>query len=115
MYRYSYAEQLDDDPRECRAREALALEYAINLLRLGEDAGIGTKEAFEAADFVTRLWNAFIQDLVDPENDLPDTLRADLVSIGIWIIKEAALIRSRQSQNFTGVAEICAIIRDGLK
>jgi flagellar protein FlaF len=42
-------------------------------------------------------------------------LRADLVSVGLWIIKEAALIRSGQSQNFRGMIEICTMIHDGLK
>ena len=65
-------------------------------------------EANEALSFVSKLWNVFIQDLVDPENDLPDVLRADLISVGLWIVKEAALIRSSQSQNYRGIADVCA-------
>lgn len=115
MYQHSYAEQLADNPRDCRDRERLALEHAISLLEKGEAAGPQSLEADEALSFVGKLWNVFIQDLVDPENDLPDVLRADLLSVGLWIIKEAALIRSEQSQNFRGVIEVCAMIRDGLK
>jgi flagellar biosynthesis activator protein FlaF len=115
MYQLSYAEHLADNSKECRDRERLALEHAIDLLRKAESAGAQSREAAEALGFVSKLWNTFIQDLVDPENDLSDVLRADLVSIGIWIIKETALIRSGQSQNFRGVTEICALVRDGLK
>jgi flagellar protein FlaF len=115
MYQLSYAEYLADNPKDCRDRERLALEHAIVLLQKAENAGMQSREAVEALGFVSKLWNAFIQDLVDPENDLPDVLRADLVSVGLWIIKEAALIRSGQSQNFRGVIEICAMIRDGLQ
>lgn len=115
MYQLSYAEHISENPRECRDRERLALEHAIALLVKAEGAGQRSLDAMVALDFVSRLWNAFIQDLVDPENDLSEPLRADLISIGIWIIKETALIRSGESSNFRGVIEICEIIRDGLK
>jgi flagellar biosynthesis activator protein FlaF len=115
MYHLSYAEHIADSPRDCRDRERLALEHALVLLEKAEQSGAQSTQTMAALDFVSRLWNAFIQDLVDPENDLPDVLRADLISVGLWIIKEAALIRSGESRNLPGVTEICMIIRDGLK
>jgi flagellar biosynthesis activator protein FlaF len=89
--------------------------HAVELLTKAEAAGPRSREAAEALDFVGRLWNVFIQDLVDPENDLPNVLKADIISIGLWIIKEAALIRCGESTNFGSLIEICAIVRDGLK
>lgn len=115
MHQLSYAEHLADSAKDCRDRERLALEHALELLETAAGAGPRSREAVEALDFTGRLWNAFIQDLVDPENDLPSVLRADLISVGLWIIKEAALIRSGESRNFRGLIEICAMIRDGLK
>ncbi|HUB63654.1 MAG TPA: flagellar biosynthesis regulator FlaF [Methylocella sp.] len=88
MYQLSYAEHIADNPKDCRDRERLALEHAIGLLQKAEDAGAQSLEAAAAINFVSQLWNAFIQDLVDPENDLSDVLRADLLSIGIWVIKK---------------------------
>ncbi|HUI21608.1 MAG TPA: flagellar biosynthesis regulator FlaF [Methylocella sp.] len=115
MYQFSYSEYLSENFKNCRDRERLALEQAIGLLEKAEAIGPGSMQAAEALGFVSKLWNAFIQDLGDPENALPEPLRADLVSVGLWIIKETALIRSGQSQNFRGVIEICTMIRDGLK
>jgi flagellar protein FlaF len=46
---------------------------------------------------------------------LPLNLRADLISIGIWVLKEAERIRMRHSDNFQGIADVITIIRDGLK
>jgi flagellar biosynthesis activator protein FlaF len=115
MYQLSYAEHIADNPKDCRDRERHALEHAASLLRKAEAAGALSPEANEALGFVSKLWNVFIQDLVDSENDLPDVLRADLVSIGIWIVKEAALIRSSRSQKYRGIADVCIMIRDGLK
>jgi flagellar biosynthesis activator protein FlaF len=115
MYQLSYAEHFIDNPKDSRDRERLALGHALALLERAEQAGAKSREEVEALEFVSRLWNIFIQDLVDPENDLPDVLRADLISVGLWIIKEAALIRSGESRNIAGLIEICTIVRDGLK
>ncbi len=115
MYQATYAEQLEEIPRECRDRERRAFEIAIELLRQAEEGGATPSSSVHALHFLCRLWRALIEDLVEPDNDLPDILRADLVSIGIWTIKEAESIRSGQSTNFRGLIEICSIVRDGLR
>ncbi|QBR70216.1 flagellar biosynthesis regulator FlhF [Beijerinckiaceae bacterium] len=115
MYQFSYAEHLAENLKGSRDRERLALDHAIELLRKAEAAGGQAPVAIEALGFLTKLWNVFIEDLVDPENDLPDVLRADLVSVGLWIVKEATQISSGHSQNFRGLIEICTMIRDGLE
>jgi len=55
-----------------------------------------------------------IEDLAKPENDLPEQLRADLISIGLWVIREAEEIRLEKSTNFKGIIEVSENIRDGL-
>jgi flagellar protein FlaF len=115
MYRLSYAEILEDAGDEGRARERQALDHAIDLLRLAQERGPRSPEAIEAVRFLQKLWGFFIEDLADPNNDLADKLRADLISIGIWVIKEADLVLAGTSQNFSGLIEINKSIRDGLK
>jgi flagellar protein FlaF len=115
MYQFSYAEILQDDPREARLRERGAFERAIELLKEAEEKGPRSNESAEALAFLRQLWTALIEDLVNPENGLPESLRADLISIGLWIMKEVDLIRSEKSRNFRGLSEVCALIRDGLK
>jgi flagellar protein FlaF len=46
---------------------------------------------------------------------LPQALRADLISIGLWIMREAEQIRLEKSANFKGIIEVSAAIRDGLQ
>jgi flagellar biosynthesis activator protein FlaF len=53
--------------------------------------------------------------LAKPENDLPQTLRAELISIGLWIMREAEQIRLETSTNFKGLIEVSTAIRDGLQ
>ena len=115
MYQLGYAESIGDSPRECRDRERRALDQAIALLEQGENAGLGSPAAGKAVHFVCTLWKALIEDLICPENDLPDILRGDLVSVGIWILKEADAIQRGRSNGFGGLIEICSMIRDGLR
>lgn len=115
MYQTGYAENLESSPRECRERERLALDRAIELLENAERVGADSLAAAEALHFVSRLWKALIEDLICPENDLPDILKGDLVSVGIWVLRETDSIRSRRSQSFQGLIEICSMIRDGLR
>ncbi len=115
MYQRLYAEHLAENTAVCRERERHALDRAIALLCRAEAAGPGSQEANEALDFAARLWKAFVQDLGDPENDLPSKLKAEIIAIGYWTIKESALIRCGGSKNFRGLIEICELIREGLK
>ena len=73
-----------------------------------------SREAIEAILFVRRLWGYLIEDLARPDNDLPQKLRADLISIGLWIMREAEQIRLETSSNFKGLIEVSTAIRDGL-
>ncbi len=115
MYQLGYAENIEDSPGECRDRERKALGRAIALLEKAEADGAGTPATAEALHFLCKLWRALIEDVISPENDLPNVLRGDLVSVGIWILREADTIQAGNSDNFRGLIEICTMIRDGLK
>lgn len=115
MYQFSYAEVIEESGAECRSMERSAIERSIELLKAAEQAGPGTREAVEAVNFVRRLWGVLIEDLAKPENELPQQLRADLISIGLWIRREAEDIRLEKSDNFKGLIEITATISEGLR
>jgi len=115
MYQFSYAEILEDNPQNSRAREREALERAVELLEIAKKQGPNSLEAIEALYYVRKLWGLLIEDLINPENDLPDVLKGDLINVGIWVTKETDLIRLGKSDNFGGLIDICSIIRDGLK
>lgn len=114
MYQISYAEALEESSRECRDRERRALDHSIALLEKAEQAGAASPASAEALRFVCHLWRALIEDLIGPENDLPDVLRGDLVSVGIWMLREAGEIEAGRSVRFQSLIEISALIRDGL-
>jgi flagellar biosynthesis activator protein FlaF len=115
MYQFSYAEIMADDVADSKDRERQVLDRSITMLLGASGKGRDSREAIEALFFTRRVWIAFIEDLRSTENQLPTSLRADLISIGIWILKETDKIRLRKSTNFKGIADITTIIRDGLK
>ena len=42
-------------------------------------------------------------------------LRANLISIGLWLLREAEEVRQGRSDNFEGLIEVSQIIRDGIQ
>lgn len=114
MYRFSYAEVLDDNPKDMRARERMALERSIEMLKAAEKAGPVSRESNEALQFSMKLWQILVEDLGMAENQLPPQLRANLVSIGLWVLKELDEIRQERSRNYKGVIEVTESIAAGL-
>ncbi|MBN8911412.1 MAG: flagellar biosynthesis regulator FlaF [Rhizobiales bacterium] len=115
MYKFYYNEVLDESPREAREQERSALERTISLLQDAEQKGPGSREAVEALFYVRKLWGIFIEDLAQSDNGLPPKLRADLVSIGLWVMRETEEIRQGRSKNFAALIEVSQTISEGLK
>jgi flagellar protein FlaF len=88
---------------------------SIRLLRQAEDAGPRSREAVDALLFARRLWEYLLLQLATEENQLPRQLRADIISVGIALLKEAESIRLGQSKSFRHLIEISQTIADGLQ
>ncbi|MFT3732421.1 MAG: flagellar biosynthesis regulator FlaF [Hyphomicrobium sp.] len=114
MYKFSYEETLSDSGTRQRENERLAIEQSVNLLRSAEKAGPHSREAVDAIIFLNRLWSFFLDDLAKPENGLPDDVRAKLISIGIWMLKEAEAISKGKSRNFAALIDVSNVIAEGL-
>ena len=117
MYQFSYAEIMEEGVAVSKDRERQVLDRSIALLEaaMASRGGNFGKETVEAVYFTRRVWIRFIEDLGNPENQLEDELRANLISIAIWILKEIEKIRKRESSNFQGIIDITTIIKDGIK
>jgi flagellar protein FlaF len=115
MYQFSYSEIMEDDVADAKSRERQALDRSIELLKAARDGNDMPRAMIEALFYTRRVWVRFIEDLRQPENELNTELRANLISIAIWILKECERIRRRQSRNFQGIIDVTTIIRDGLK
>jgi flagellar biosynthesis activator protein FlaF len=115
MYEFAYNEVIEDSRQTMRTRERQAMDRVIAMLRTAQEKGPGSRERVEALFYLRRLWMIFLNDLNDPNNELPEQLRAGIISIGIWMMKEIDRVRGGATDDLTPMVEINALIRDGLK
>ena len=115
MYEFAYNEVIEDSRQTMRARERAAMDRVIGMLRAAQEKGRLSRERVEALFYLRRLWTIFLDDLQDPNNELPEQLRAGIVSIGVWMMKEIERVRTRATDDLAPMIEINEIIRDGLK
>ncbi len=111
----AYETVVDDSGQEARARERQALSVGIERLERLQNDVFRNEELVESLLYVRRLWTILIEDLAHPDNGLPDKLRADIISIGLWIVKEADRLREERSNDVTRLIEINRLIRDALQ
>jgi flagellar protein FlaF len=114
MQKINYGDLLEDDQQEARGRERLALDQSISMLELAMSSDAPLPAAAEAIAFTSKLWAILIEDLADTDNGLPKELRAQLVSIGIWILRDLERARTDGPIDFTDVIAVSKAIRDGL-
>lgn len=115
VYQFSYLEVAEDSSGLARENERKALGHSIDLLRAAATNGPESRDAIEAMSFVNRLWSILLEDLSQPDNSLEPNLKARLISIGLWVLKEADLIRQGQSNNFDGLIAVSEAIHAGLE
>jgi flagellar biosynthesis activator protein FlaF len=80
--RYQKTQDAAEDPRSI---ERFALTRVNGMLSAGAESGGRTLT--EACHKNWQLWSIFQSDLADPGNPLPDTLKAQLISLSIWVQK----------------------------
>ena len=114
MYNLSYAETMDDICADERLNELEAMNIVISKLELARDKGVNSRETVEALFYTRRLWGYFLESLTDDSNELPAALRAQLISIGIWTVKETERLRQNESESLDPLIHINSIIRDSL-
>lgn len=115
MTREAYEAVVQDSGQEARARERMALSLGIDRLERLQGDQFSNEHLVEALLYIRRLWLIFIEDLSHPENGLPERLRADVISVGLWIIKEADRLRELKSNDVLRLVEVNRLIRDALR
>ena len=109
----SYDDILADSGAEARAVEAELLGRSAAMMRAADREGAATSERIEAGRFAERLWSHLLDDLGQPTNALEPALRADLISIGIFVMRASAEA-ARGERSFAACADITEQLRAGL-
>jgi len=115
MYQFPYTDVLENSPKVARERERQVFERCLELLRAADEKGAESREAIEALSFCRRIWSTFLEDLASPENGLPKELRAEIISIGLWVIRESENIRLGKSTDFKPLIEVTNALYEGLE
>jgi flagellar protein FlaF len=114
MYEFAYNDVIEDSHQTLRARERAAMDRVIGMLHAAREKGPQSRELVDALFYLRRLWVIFIDDLNDPNNELPAQLRAGIISIGVWMMKEIDRVRDGATNDLTPMIEINVLIRNGL-
>ena len=114
MFEFSYGEMVEDSPRVLRERERDAMSRGIEMLRKAQQGGPSSRESIDALHYLRQLWTIFLEDMREPHNELPNALKAGIVSIGIWVMKQIDRVRKGEITDLTALIEINEIVRDGL-
>ena len=110
----AYDTVVEDSGHEARSRERQALSLGIDRLEQLHKGVFSNEDFVESLLYIRRLWTVLIEDLAHPENGFPEKLRADIISIGLWIVKEADRLREERSNDVMPLIEINSLIRDAL-
>jgi len=114
MYQARYDDIMSDGADSARQTERSLFDQSITMLEEAREEGGYSFRGIEAVQFTSRLWMLVLEDLGSPANGLPPELRASLISIGIFILKELEAIRQERSSDYDSIIEITRTIRDGL-
>ena len=114
MYQARYDDIMSDGADSARQTERSLFDQSITMMEEARDEQRYSYKGIEAVQFTSRLWMLVLEDLGSPANGLPPELRASLISIGIFILKELEAIRQERSFDYDSIIEITRTIRDGL-
>ena len=108
---YHRTQNAAEDPRSIEYR--LLGQVTAYLLEAERDPANGVKRV-EAALWNRRVWTALKLDLLDPGNKLPADLKANLVSIALWVERNTSQVLSFRS-DLSHIIGVNKRIMEGLK
>lgn len=109
---YQRAAQRTESPRETELRLLTQVTRALSEAAVSEPSEIGKRA--EALDWNRRVWEALGGDCALPGNGLPEALRAQLISLSIFVVRQSTAIMRREDDDWQILIEINRSIMQGL-
>lgn len=107
---YQQVQTRTESPRETEYR--LFAQVTGALMR-AKDRGVKDSEFVDALDWNRRMWSTFTTDCGLEGNQLPDDLRARIISIGIWVGKYTSDV-IRKNGDIDALIDVNRAIMEGL-
>ena len=108
---YQATQRITESPRENEYR--LFGQVTGALIDAQKDGASGGPLA-EAIDWNRRLWRTLASDCLDDRNQLPKEVRAQIVSLSLWVSKYSKQV-TRQGAPMQPLIEINRTIMQGLR
>ena len=108
---YQNAQRAVEDPRITEYRLFGQVTGAlIDVQKAGSDAA----PLVEAVDWNRKLWRTLAADCMDDRNQLPQDIRAKIVSLSLWIAKYSRRV-TREGASLDPLIEVNRNMMQGLK
>jgi flagellar protein FlaF len=108
---YQRVAQASETPRDTEYRLFVEVTRALMSAAEADEADVQTRIA--ALDWNRRLWGVLANDCAQPENRLPETVRAQIISLSLWVSRHTSAVMRRE-ESFQPLIEVNRIIMQGL-
>ena len=108
---YQSASRSAENPREAEYR--LFGQVTRALMAAAELDPFDLRGRIDALDWNRRMWTALGSDCAASGNQLPDALRASIISLSIWVGKHTSLVIKRK-EDFGPLIDVNRMIMQGL-
>jgi flagellar protein FlaF len=108
---YQQASARSENPREAEYR--LFGQVTRALMTAAEMEAEDIRARMDALDWNRRLWSALAADCSDPSNNLPESMRAQIISISLWVGRHTSAVM-RGEEQIVDLIDINKIIMQGL-
>lgn len=108
---YQNTQRITEDPRQTEYR---LFGQVTGALIDAQKAGATGGPLAEAVDWNRRLWRTLAADCLDDRNQLPAGVRANIVSISLWVTKYSRQV-TRQGAPIDPLISINRSIMEGLR
>jgi len=102
-----------------RAESPRELEYRLfgqvtrALIEAATADPLDLKTRMDALDWNRRLWSTLATDCASPDNALPEPVRAQIISLSLWVNKHTSAV-IRRKEEFEPLIDLNRIMMQGL-
>lgn len=108
---YQQAAQRTESPRSVEYRLFGQVTRALMEAAEAEPSDIATR--IDALDWNRRVWSALATSCSDPDNALPMPVRAQIISLSLWVSRHSSAVMRREEE-IEPLIEINRIVMQGL-
>lgn len=108
---YHQAATRAEAPRETEYR--LFAQVTLALMDAAKLPVDDLRGRMDALDWNRRVWSVFGAECANPENKLPDALRAGIISLSIWVGRHTSAV-IRNEEDISDLIEVNRMIMQGL-